>query len=401
MNQLPHNIRYDVRYKIVKAIIQLCDIMLKILNTQNGCSNAIERLRHSANQVYTNIQRSQEYNYIKSRYKQKIPDRHVIMYVDEVVHDFTQENISDAVKDIILKRHKKEFINNYINDYRTRHCLWHPDIYLAQDANNQVEKNNLIDSNYEFKWKCNPNQNRCNCTTRNGEIRQVQGRLKSQQCRFIKNNKRCTRMTIFGIGICWQHLRKYYKLFIAPAEDEHGNNIGMGLYPYGNKNEILFEPEYLDKKKQIRNPNFNYNNVVARYDGERIRPSELTRRYGDCTGPYTIEDKDNDNEEEDFTARRVPMDGAFHRGVGTLVNHADEQHANTMFAMVNRHDAVTNNENEKTRGIIATKTIRASGAKSIKKLMQLPRNERNQILVDYGKKYNMDDGTITTEYVIN
>ena len=107
MNQLPHNIRYDVRYKIVKAIIQLCDIMLKILNTQNGCSNAIERLRHSANQVYTNIQRSQEYNYIKSRYKQKIPDRHVMMYVDEVVHDFTQENISDAVKDIILKRHIK------------------------------------------------------------------------------------------------------------------------------------------------------------------------------------------------------------------------------------------------------------------------------------------------------
>ena len=120
--------------------------------------------------------------------------------------------------------------------------------------------------------------------------------------------------------------------------------------------------------------------------------------YGDCTGPYTIEDKDNDNE-EDFAARCVPMDGACYRGVGTLVNHADEQHANTMFAMVNRHDAVTNNENEKTCGIIATKTIRASGAKAIKKLMQLPRNERNQILVDYGKKYNMDDGTITTQHV--
>ena len=139
MNQLPHNVRYDVRYKIVKAIIQLCDIMLKILNTQNGCSTPVESLRHTANQVYTNIQKSQEYNYIRSRYKQKIPDRFVIMYVDEVVREFTQENISDAVKDIILKRHKKEFINQYINSYRTRHCLWHPDPYLAQDANNQIE----------------------------------------------------------------------------------------------------------------------------------------------------------------------------------------------------------------------------------------------------------------------
>ena len=56
---------------------------------------------------------------------------------------------------------------------------------FSTDANNQVERNNLINSNYEFKWKCNKNQNRCNCTTRNGVIRQVQGRLKSQQCSFI------------------------------------------------------------------------------------------------------------------------------------------------------------------------------------------------------------------------
>ena len=93
------------------------------------------------------------------------------------------------------------------------------------------------------------------------------------------------------------------------------------------------------------------------------------------------------------------MDGAFYRGLGTLANHANEEHANTMFAMVNRHDAVTNNENEKTRGIIATKTIKASGAKSIKKLLQLPRNKRNEILVDYGKKYTMDDGTMSTVQV--
>ena len=393
MNQLTQNERYDVIYKILKAIITLCDTLLKILKTQDNCSLAIETLRTNVTQAYNDIRTDAPiYKYIKSRYKRRFTDRQLILYVDEVVHHFTQENnFNGAVKDIILKRHKKQNIDAYIDNYRTRHCLWHPDPYLAQDANNQVERDNLIDSDYVFHWKCDQNQNRCNCLTRNGDVRELNGRLKSQQCRFIKNNKRCSRMTIFGLGICWQHLRKYYHLFIAPSFNERGESIGLGVYPYGNKNEVVFAPPFLDKAKTIPNVHYNHNDVVARYDGERLRPLEMTRRYGDCTGPYTIQDN-----EEDTIARRVPMDGAFYRGVGTLINHADEPHSNSIFGMVNRHDAITNNMTEKTRGIIATKTIRASGAKTIKKLLQLPRNERNEVLVDYGKNYFFDEGIMST-----
>ena len=146
--------------------------------------------------------------------------------------------------------------------------------------------------------------------------------------------------------------------------NEQGEIIGLGVYPYDNKNKVLLKPEFLDKKKTIPSVNFNQNDVVTRYDGERLRILKMTRCIGDYTGPYTIQDN-----KEDTIARRVLMDGAFYRGVGTLVNHADEAHANLIFGMVNKHNAITNNMNEKTRGIIATNTIRASGAKTIKKLL--------------------------------
>ena len=105
------------------------------------------------------------------------------------MHHFTQENIIDAVKNIVLKKHHEQFINAYINEYRTCHCLWHPHPYLAHDAKNQVEPDHLIDSKYEFHWRCDQNQNRCNCLMSNGDIRELNGRLKAQQCRFIKTIK--------------------------------------------------------------------------------------------------------------------------------------------------------------------------------------------------------------------
>ena len=400
MNNLPENERFDVKYKILKAIIELCDILLKILRHQNNCRGHVNGLKNAAIHEKTQIQGSHFYHYIKSSRKRKIPDRQVIMYVNEVVQPLTTENIGDAVKDIILKRKTKQYINGYIDSYKARRCIWHPDPYLAQDANNQVEQQNLVDSNYEFRWRCNPNQNRCNCM-HNGNVREFHGRLKSQQCRVrvpdprnAGHLKRCTRMTIFGIGICWQHLRKYYKLFVAPAEDENGVSIGKGVYPYGKKNEIIFEPEFLDDQGTIPNPNWDGNNVITRYDGELVRDNALSRRYGDCTGTYTIADT------RDTMRRRVPMDGALYRGLGTLVNHLHGDDANAIFGYVDRHNAITgSNRNEQTRGIFARKPIRASGAKSIKKLLQLPRNERNEILVDYGDEYFMDDGIGVTELV--
>ena len=40
-----------------------------------------------------------------------------------------------------------------------------------------------------------------------------------------------------------------YKLFIAPSVNEQGESIGLGVYPYDNKNKVLLKPEFLDLKK--------------------------------------------------------------------------------------------------------------------------------------------------------
>ena len=48
--------------------------------------------------------------------------------------------------------------------------------------------------------------------------------------------------------------------------NEQGESIGLGVYPYDNKNKVLLKPKFLDKKKSIPSVNFNQNDVVTRYN---------------------------------------------------------------------------------------------------------------------------------------
>ena len=48
MNNLPENERFDVKYKILKAIIELCDILLKILCHQNNCRGHVNGFKNAA-----------------------------------------------------------------------------------------------------------------------------------------------------------------------------------------------------------------------------------------------------------------------------------------------------------------------------------------------------------------
>ena len=111
--------------------------------------------------------------------------------------------------------------------------------------------------------------------------------------------------------------------------------------------------------------------------------------------------------------RKKPMDGALRRGVGAIMNQGEINENNAVIGnMKDEHD-------RDTYGVIATKELIASGAKSIKELLKLKRDQRHEILVDYHpsqvamdneyygkkvsskskkKKYIMDDSTHETTY---
>ena len=345
-------------YTISKLTIDLCRKVLRIIDNNRPCpeSNHI----HNVINILNNYKTQLAHQYPAIRRMQRPTVQQLLNIVNVFVQDLRGQepnltaHIGTAIRDIIRNQ---PVTNNYMRAFDN--CKWHPDQYLAPVA--QDEQAALRNSNYEFRWTCNghdfhlPNDNEW-------------PRLKQQQCRYRApdrhgNMVRCRRTTIIGLGMCWQHLRKWYKLMIAPAQDVHGNNIGKGVYPYGDQNELVFQNH----------------DVIARYDGERITANEMDRRYSrdnNCTATYGI---------GSIPGLVGPMDGALYRGVGSMINHGDANVANGDFANVRKH-----NNNYWTHGIIANKNIRASGAKTIGQLMALPRNQRHEILVDYGNGYGMN-----------
>jgi len=133
--------------------------------------------------------------------------------------------------------------------------------------------------------------------------------LDSLRCiEHSKSGRRCSRRTVIGTNICWQHLLYQHNLKIKKMRH------GLGLFAYkkdtdkvlrqGRRREVLFRPG--DK--------------LIGYGGHVLTKQNLDLRYGDNVAPYVIKEN-NDS----F------IDAACNRSVASIANHGTNKQANTKF----------------------------------------------------------------------
>ena len=378
-----------VMLKTVKKIISKYNTYAEI----HDYDDAFDDLSITVREIENNLKNERKSSTLKKRtsMNQKDCAKYVSDFLEKsklfenIPNEYTHHLMKAFMTDRNVTRTLDLFLAPYLNNSHTNTLnneenKYHPDNYLADDT----LEGEFTDSPYVFNWK-----------SKDGH--EFHGRIQQQQCRVHRYDKktgklvRCKHMTVFGIGICSQHLKKWYHLMIAPAFNAANEKIGLGVYPYGKKNEHIFS---------VGSP-------VARYNGETVSVTELDRRYGkNNTGPYAVIDTRTKN-------RKKPMDGALRRGVGAIMNQGEINENNAVIGnMKDEHD-------RDTYGVIATKDLIASGAKSIKELLKLKRDQRHEILVDYHpsqvamdneyygkkvsskskkKKYIMDDSTHETTY---
>ena len=172
-----------------------------------------------------------------------------------------------------------------------------------------------------------------------------QTHLLSEQCRYIKpNGDHCNRNVVLGIPFCAQHLAMELHLKIKKSTIPQS---GKGLFAYNPRsgpNSIIFRGHE------------DAGDLICMYDGEIINRAELNRRYKRFTGPYAIQISNNRYE-----------DGAKIRGVGSYVQHSDDENKiNCRLGLINHRIA-----------IFATKNIRNG----------------KELYCDYGDEYNFNEKT--------
>ncbi len=155
---------------------------------------------------------------------------------------------------------------------------------------------------------------------------------------------------MIGTGYCFQHLRKYKHLRIGTSTLA---GAGKGLFAY-------------DKAKGVNDIVFKEGEEIIPYDGELIDEEELDNRYTEhYTAPYGIEIS---------KIKDLYEDGALHRGVGSLVNHANMSKADVRFSITKKDRVV----------LRATKAIR----------------NNQELFVNYGREYRFSEPTSnTTKFV--
>ena len=170
--------------------------------------------------------------------------------------------------------------------------------------------------------------------------------LLSEQCRYIKpDGEHCNRIVVLGIPYCAQHLAMVEHLKIKKSTIP---KAGIGLFAYDptrGPNAIIF-----------RGNQDGGGDLICMYNGEIITNAVANRRYRRFTGPYACRISQNRIE-----------DGAKIRGVGTFVNHSeDENKINCRLGLRNHRIA-----------IFATKNIKNG----------------KELFADYGDDYHFDEPT--------
>jgi hypothetical protein len=146
----------------------------------------------------------------------------------------------------------------------------------------------------------------------------------------------CRRQTYIGLGYCKDHIKSAMHLTIKQSSIP---GAGKGVFVWGQA--------------------FQAGQVITPYDGEVITTTELTRRYGVYTAPYSCRLGDTHNE-----------DGALHRGIGTIINHGTGARVNA--------DLVLDPTNRVI--VVARRTIPVG----------------REVLVSYGPGYQFGDGCTWT-----
>lgn len=130
---------------------------------------------------------------------------------------------------------------------------------------------------------------------------QFEAPLKSQRCEgTTKANARCKRTCVIGLPYCWTHLKTILKLKIKTSTIP---NSGDGVFVDAGKVE------------NGNRPIFKEGDIITEYKGETINDTEKQRRYGNKNAPYTAYKKNG-----------VYEDGAINRGIGSMINRADNVH---------------------------------------------------------------------------
>jgi len=164
-------------------------------------------------------------------------------------------------------------------------------------------------------------------------------KLKSYQCDFIKkDNTQCKKRVVIGTPYCFIHQKNEFHL---QKKESNIENAGVGLFVIDTKkgeNDIIFKP----------------NQKICDYDGDVITHDTLNLRYRHYTAPYAIE-----------LHNKLYEDASIHRGIGSLINHANDAHANCRLSISRQNKAQ----------IIATKNIR----------------NNTELLCNYGRSYRMNE----------
>ncbi len=125
-----------------------------------------------------------------------------------------------------------------------------------------------------------------------------EGDLEKHQCIGLsKNGQQCRRHQFLNLPYCFMHMKSVLHLKVKTSTIE---NAGKGLFADNgsNDNEIVFRKD----------------DIICKYCGDDINENELVDRYGDYTGAYAIQVKNN-----------LYEDAALYRGVGSMVNHTNNK----------------------------------------------------------------------------
>lgn len=154
------------------------------------------------------------------------------------------------------------------------------------------------------------------------DIPEYSSYLWTTQCEHMNpTGRQCSRKTVIGLRFCWQHLAKDLGLRIADSVIS-----GKGVFAAGHPNTVVFQP----------------GDLVCYYDGLPVTKNELDALYvhPEANAPYAIVPNPNtrfyytnDNRRYEFHPFGEAEDGAWHRGIGSMVN-SDHENPNTLFALV-------------------------------------------------------------------
>jgi hypothetical protein len=188
--------------------------------------------------------------------------------------------------------------------------------------------------------------------------------LESNQCEAMSGRPhnqqhQCRNSTVIGSFLCWQHLMRDHHLRILPSQ------YGQGLFAFAREHRHMPANTPTHRKPIL----FRVGAEIVEYDGEILNDEQLIHRYDDKTAPYAAEKSKESNQNR-------YIDSACVRGVGSLINHANEANKNARFS-VGRERVV----------VRATKIIR----------------QGQEILINYnfggrrdGQGYDLHDGSYHT-----